>query len=80
MLVQRWDKKTEFVGASENLSVETFIYVAEKGIKTHSWGKDSVIFVATDDCSAVGELRAIVRNGDLFLSATVPRRVTLDLY
>ena len=56
MSVWTGDKQTEYAGTSDNLSVQTYIDAVEKGIMNHFGVKYIVIFVATDDCAAIGEI------------------------
>lgn len=59
MSVRRGDKKIEFEGMSEKITMQLYVDQAEKAIETHFGWRVPTIFVATDDCSALGELRDI---------------------
>lgn len=57
MSIRQGDKKTE-----ENFqfaSMQQYIDAAEQSIPVHFNGKMPTIFVATDDCSVLGELRQL---------------------
>uniref|UniRef100_A0A7S4JJJ0 Uncharacterized protein n=1 Tax=Odontella aurita TaxID=265563 RepID=A0A7S4JJJ0_9STRA len=57
--IRRGDKKIEHDGKSEQMTVQMYLDEADKAIDPHFGGKIPTVFVATDDCAAVEELRAL---------------------
>jgi len=59
MSVRRGEKKLEYNGASESVTMESYIEAAEKAVNSHFNGVVPKIFVATDYCSAIDKLRSL---------------------
>ena len=57
--VRRGDKQVEFEGLSESITAEQYVDAAEAAVESHFDGKVPTIFVATDDCSVMDELRLL---------------------